>query len=128
LGAIEVGPPAKLTAAVVSKDGEAPANGQPLELVIHPGETITARLIAKRVDFKDRIEFGGEDSGRNMPHGVYVDNIGLNGLLILEGTTERDFFLTAAKCAQEGRRQVFFRAKGDGGQTTPAVWLNVVRK
>lgn len=126
LGAIEVGPKAKLTASVVSKDGKAPTKEQPLELVIHPGETITARLRTQRLDFKDRIEFGNEDSGRNLPHGVYVDNIGLNGLLILEGTTERDFFLTAAKTAQEGRRQIFFRAKGDGGQTTPAVWLNVV--
>lgn len=126
LGAIEVGPKAKLTAIVVSKDGKAPTQEHPLELVIHPGETITARLRAERLDFKDRIEFGTEDSGRNLPHGVYVDNIGLNGLLILEETTERDFFLTASKTAQEGRRQIFFRAKGDGGHTTPAVWLNVV--
>ena len=127
LGAIEVGPKAKITAAVIAKDGSMPAPDKPLELVIHPGETITARLRAQRVDFKDRIEFGGDDSGRNMPHGVYVDNIGLNGLLIPEDTTERDFFLTASKTAQEGRRLVFFRAKGDGGQTTPPVWLTVRR-
>jgi hypothetical protein len=68
---------------------------------------------------------GKEDSGRNLPHGVYVDNIGLNGLLILEGETEREFALTAAKWVPEGRRLIFFRATGDGGQASPAVWLNV---
>jgi len=128
LGEIKVGPKPKLTAAVFPTDGKAPPKGEPVELVIHPGETITAKLRAQRLDFKERIEFGGEDSGRNLPHGVYVDNIGLNGLLVPEETTERDFFLTAAKWAPEGRRQVFFRAKGDGGQVTPAVWLNVRAK
>ena len=94
-------------------------------LTIHPGETITARIKATRIDFKERIELGGEDSGRNLPHGVYVDNIGLNGLLIPEGETERDFFLTAAKWVPESERLIFFRAKGDGGQATPPVLLRV---
>ena len=128
LGAIQVGPNAKLTANVLRPDGSASSFSKPVELVIHPGETISAKLRAQRVDFKERVEFGGEDSGRNLPHGVYVDNIGLSGLLIPEDTTEREFFLTAAKCAQEGRRQIFFRAKGDGGQTTPPIWLTVVKK
>ncbi len=128
LGAIKVGPKPKVTASVYPTDGKTPPKGQAVELFIHPGETITAKLRAQRLDFKERIEFGGEDSGRNLPHGVYVDNIGLNGLLIPEETTERDFFLTATKWAPEGRRQVFFRAKGDGGQVTPAVWLNVRAK
>lgn len=128
LGEIKLGEKPKLTAAVVSPEGKISSTREPIELVIHPGETIKAKLRAQRLDFKDRIEFGNEDSGRNLPHGVYVDNIGLNGLLIPEDTTERDFFLTAAKCAQPGRRQVFFRAKGDSGQTTPPVWLNVVSR
>jgi hypothetical protein len=128
LGAIQLGDKPKLTAAVVSPDGKISSTREPIELVIHPGETIQAKLRAQRLNFKERIEFGNEDSGRNLPHGVYVDNIGLNGLLIPEDTTERDFFLTAAKCAQPGRRQVFFRAKGDNGQTTPPIWLNVVAK
>ncbi len=125
LGEIKVGPAPKVTVAVeqIGK-GSGPAE-QPVELSIKPGETITAKIRARRIDFKDRIELGKEDSGRNLPHGVYVDNIGLNGLLILEGETEREFALTAAKWVPEGRRLIFFRATGDGGQASPAVWLNV---
>jgi WD40 repeat protein len=100
----------------------------PQILTIHPGETISARIKATRIDFKDRIELGGEDSGRNLPHGVYVDNIGLNGLLIPEDQTEREFFLTAAKWVPESERLIFFRAKGDGGQTTPPILLQVRKR
>jgi hypothetical protein len=127
LGEIKVGPAAKLTAQVLTPDGKKTEPGKPVELVIHPGETIFARIRANRIDFKDRIEFGKEDSGRNLPHGVYVDNLGLNGLLVPEETTEREFSLTAAKWVPEGKRLIFFRAKGDGGQATPPVLLNIVR-
>jgi hypothetical protein len=125
LGEIGVGPAAKITVAVEPSAGDERTAGQPVELSIRPGETITAKIRARRIDFKDRIELGKDDSGRNLPHGVYVDNIGLNGLLILEGETEREFALTAAKWVPEGRRLIFFKATGDGGQATPALWLNV---
>ncbi|MEZ6076210.1 MAG: hypothetical protein R3C56_11235 [Pirellulaceae bacterium] len=48
---------------------------------------------------------GKEDSGRNLPHGAFVDNIGLSGLLIPEGQTQREFFITAAPKVAPGRRQ-----------------------
>lgn len=127
LGEIKVGPAAKVTAEVLAESGKQTTPGQPVELVLHPGETISAKIRANRIDFKDRIEFGKEDSGRNLPHGVYVDNLGLNGLLIPEETTEREFSLTAAKWVPEGKRLIFFRAKGDGGQATHPVLLNIVR-
>ena len=81
--------------------------GAPLEFSIRPGQTITAKVRAVRHDFAGRIELGGDDSGRNLPHGLYVDNIGLNGLLIVEGQTERDFFITASKIARPGTRGCF---------------------
>jgi hypothetical protein len=124
LGEIKLGAPAKLRVEVARTDTE----GTLQSLTIHPGETISARIKATRVDFKDRIELGGEDSGRNLPHGVYVDNVGLNGLLIPEGQTEREFFLTAAKWVPDSDRLIFFRAKGDGGQTTPPVLLQVRKR
>jgi hypothetical protein len=117
--------PPKITAHVLPPNG--PADQQPVELVIHPGETISSRIRVDRIDFKDRVEFGKEDSGRNLPHGVYVDNLGLNGLLIPEGEVEREFFLTAAKWVPESVSWIYFRAKGDGGQATPPVRLRVVR-
>jgi dipeptidyl aminopeptidase/acylaminoacyl peptidase len=125
LGDLQVGKPPRLTVEILAGNDRAHVRetpGQPLEFTIRPGETITARVRAVRHDFKDRIELGGEDSGRNLPHGLYVDNIGLNGLLIVEGQTERDFFITAAPMAPPGVRQFHLRARGDDGQVSrPAV-------
>jgi hypothetical protein len=123
-GEIKLGAPPKVKVEVA----QGTSDGGPQVLTIHPGETITAKIKATRTDFKERIELGGEDSGRNLPHGVYVDNIGLNGLLIPEGETEREFFLTAAKWVPESERLIFFRAKGDGGQPTPPVVLRVRKR
>jgi hypothetical protein len=123
-GEIKLGAPPKVKVEVA----RANSDGEPQVLTIHPGETITAKIKATRIDFKERIELGGEDSGRNLPHGVYVDNIGLNGLLIPEGETEREFFLTAAKWVPESERVIFFRAKGDGGQPTPPVLLRIQKR
>jgi hypothetical protein len=125
LGDIQIGKPPRVTVEILAGSDRAHVRetpGQPLEFTIRPGETITARVRAVRHDFKDRIELGGEDSGRNLPHGLYVDNIGLNGLLIVEGQTERDFFITAAPMAPPGVRQFHLRARGDDGQVSrPAV-------
>lgn len=129
LGQITLGKPPKLTVEILpGKDRsyvkEAP--GQPLEFTIHPGQTIAALVRATRHDFKERIELGNEDCGRNLPHGVYVDNIGLNGLLIVEGQTEREFFITASKIARPGKRFFHLRAKADGNHVSQPVLLNVV--
>jgi hypothetical protein len=51
-----------------------------------------------------------------------VDNIGLNGLLIVEGQIEREFFITASPIAKPGTRRFHLRATADGGQVSlPAV-------
>ncbi len=129
LGNIELAKPAKVTVAIrPGKDRsfvkETP--GQPLEFTLRPGQTITALVRATRHDFKERIELGVEDCGRNSPHGVYVDNIGLNGLLIVEGQTEREFFLTASKVASPGRRLFHLRARVDGDHVSQPVLLNIL--
>lgn len=125
LGDIQVGEKPKVTVAIAP--GEAggaavAAAGEPLEFSIRPGQTITARVKAQRHDFSGRIELGGADAGRNLPFGVFVDNVGLNGLLIVEGQDEREFFITAAPIAAPGRRLFHLRAAADGGQASvPAV-------
>ena len=129
LGNLQLGAPPKLTVAILpgpdaSVIGQEP--GRPMEVRLRPGQTITARVRADRRDFQGRIELGGEDSGRNLPHGVYVDNIGLNGLLIVEGQTEREFFLTAAHKARPGTRLFHLRATADGGQCSAPVLLRVL--
>ncbi|MGE3309289.1 MAG: c-type cytochrome domain-containing protein [Limisphaerales bacterium] len=129
LGDIQLGAPPKVTVEILpSSDRSAVREvpGQPLEFSLRPGETITARVKAVRHDFTGRIELGNEDSGRNLPHGVYVDNIGLNGLLIVEGQTEREFFITASRIASPGVRMFHLRARADDGQASRPVRLRVL--
>jgi len=130
LGEIKLGPPAKLLVAILP-DGDSghvkAAPGQPIEFTISPGETITAQVKATRAGFDGRIEFGTDDSSRNLPHGVFIDNIGLNGLLIVEGQDERQFFITAAPWVPDTTRYFHLRAKGDGGQVSRPAILHVRR-
>jgi WD40 repeat protein len=131
LGDIQIGKPPRVTVEILAgsdREHVKETPGHPLEFTIRPGETITARVRATRHDFKDRIELGNEDSGRNLPHGLYVDNIGLNGLLIVEGQTERDFFITAAPMAKPGIRQFHLRARGDDGQVSRPAIIRVLPK
>ena len=115
-----------------SEDGsdvEAPkfSADNPFELTIAPGEMITARVhIQRNGDFKGRIGF--EAISHNLPHGIIVDNVGLSGLLIVEGTTQRQFFLTAAPWVPEQSRLFFLRSKEEGGQTTWPIMLHVKKK
>ncbi|MEM7603559.1 MAG: hypothetical protein AAF357_19370, partial [Verrucomicrobiota bacterium] len=108
------------------------SNGNPttgpdgmLELTIAPGATLKARVVAKRNGHTGRIDFGKEDAGRNLPHGIYVDNIGLNGLMIPEGKNEQEFFLTAAPWVEEMDRLFHLRGTQDDGQATQPVRLKV---
>ena len=91
------------------------------ELVIHPGETIAARIRVERKEFNERISF----NPHNLPHGIIVDNIGLNGVLIPEGETERTVFITAAPWVPEQTRPFFFEAQQDAKPTTPPLMLQV---
>ncbi len=95
------------------------------ELVIAPGETISATLRIERNGFKDRVAF--EALKQNLPHGVIVDNIGLNGVLIPEGKTQRTIYLTAAKWTPETTRPFYLKANAEGGQTSWPVLLRVRR-
>ncbi len=104
-----------------------PTPDAPLELTIAPGETITARVRVERNGFDGGVGVGKADAGRNMPHGVYVDNIGLNGLLIVEGQNERTFYITASKVAAETTRVFHLRSDAEGNQTSWPVLLHVRR-
>lgn len=128
---IKLGPAPKVRVTLLpSSDANAGSSqvddqGRLTELTIAPGQTITANVQVDRGEFDQRISFGGTESGRNFPHGVFVDNIGLNGLLIPEGQTERTFFITAAPTAKPTRRLFHLKAQIDGGIVSQAVWLRV---
>lgn len=110
---------------VVDKD--APDDAPPItSLRIRPGETVSAKLVIERGELAGDIAFGGDDSGRNLPHGCFVDNIGLNGLLIPAGQSTREVFITAAPIATPQSRWFHLRANVDGNPTTLPIELIVV--
>ena len=96
-------------------------------LQVRRGETVSARILVRRNDgFKNEIQFGKEDAARNATHGVYVDNIGLNGLLVRTGESEREFFLTADPISKPGRRMFHLRGHVDGSVTTHPIVVEVL--
>ena len=103
------------------KDG---GNAPLREIVIAPGETIPVRLKVQRNGHDDLITFTVD----NLPHGVIVDNIGLNGVLIPKGENERQIFLTAAKWVPETTRFCFAIEAQAGKQTSLPVRLEVRKK
>ena len=96
------------------------------EIAIRPGQTVSANLVIERGDNKSDISFGGDDSGRNLPHGCYVNNIGLSGLLIPAGQSVRELFITAAPWVPLQSRLFHLRAKVDGNPTTLPIQIRVV--
>ncbi len=78
-------------AAGDSSDSSASRSGS--EIVIEPGESVTAMLEIERHGYQGELRFEVE----NLPHGVIVDNIGLNGIMVRAGENRRQVFLTAAK-------------------------------
>ena len=93
------------------------------EVVIAPGTTTTCKLTIDRRGFAGSLEFDVND----LPHGVIVDNIGLNGILIPEGQSEQTVYLTAASWVPPIDRLFFAVAKGAGAQASLPVWLRVRR-
>ncbi len=94
---------------------------------INRGETISLLVKADRKDgFTKEISLGKEQAGRNMPHGVYVDNIGLNGLLVRENESERQFFVTADPVAELGKRDFFLTGGIDSNITSTPIQLEVL--
>lgn len=97
------------------------------EYVIHPGETIMLNVVIERTDFGGEVGFGKEGAGRNLPFGSFVDNVGLNGLLILSDQSQREFFVTAVPWVPETTRTFHLNTGVEGGQASWPVVLHVRR-
>jgi hypothetical protein len=78
-------------------------------LHLKPGGRVRALLRADRAE-----GFNGElkCEVRNLPHGVIVDNIGLNGVMIRAGESERRIFISAAEWVEPMTRPIFASATG----------------
>ena len=100
------------------------ATGYPI-LTGNRGEVVEARIAVERRDFGDRIQFGNHEAALNAPFGVYVANIGLNGVLLPEGTTERNVSIRIDEATNLGDRLIFFKTDAGGGATTNPVVLRV---
>src|SRR4030095_8870921 len=126
-GAIKLGDKPKLFVSLqpntetASTNDSAAAEGKRLELSIVPGQTMPALLRVKRNGHDELITFTVE----NLPHGVIVDNIGLNGVLIPKEQNERQIFLNAAKWVQETDRFCYAIENQAGKQTSRPVLLKV---
>ena len=97
------------------------------EVVIKAGTTTRVQLAIDRGGITGDLAFGNEESGRNLPHGVFVDNIGLNGLLIPASENGREVFITAAPWVPEQVRYFHLRAEGNDNPTTLPVRIRVIR-
>jgi hypothetical protein len=127
LGKITLGPKPKLLVAIepyneqLTNFVERSTADKPLEITIAPGQSIPAWLKIKRNGHEDLVTFTIE----NLPHGVIVDNIGLNGVLIPKGQDARRIFLTAAKWVPEVDRLCFAKAAQAETPTSLPVLLHV---
>ena len=112
LGKIKVAAKPKLYVALEPYDEQQTnfvqrSNGdKPLEIFLTPGRSIPAWLKIKRNGHDDLVTFTVE----NLPHGVIVDNIGLNGVLIPKDKNERQIFLTTAKWVPDTDRLCFAKS------------------
>jgi hypothetical protein len=121
--AIKLGPAPKVLVHLELPSAAAgEASGVIPEVTIVPGERTVCKLRVERRDFKDRIAF----DVANLPHGVIVDDIGLSGVLIPEGQTERTIFLRAEPWVPEQLRLFFATAQVDGNQCSRPMLLRVV--
>ncbi len=103
----------KVTVRLLPDSGEA--------IVIAPGTMVPATLKIERHDFEGRVSFGIE----NLPHGVIVEDIGLNGVLIPEGQTERRIFLKAEPWVQPMTRMVHAVATNAQSQASAAATVHI---
>lgn len=127
IGPLKLAPePASAVPSIQPVDRDV-AENENWTLQVRRGQTVAARVVLRRGEkYNNETSFGKENSGRNASQGVYVDNIGLNGLLVLKDANERKFFLTADSSAVPGKRSFFLTANVNGGVTAFPITVEVL--
>jgi hypothetical protein len=129
LGTIQLAPAPKLRVTIGPADGgprpTSMSKDGVLEFTIEPGQTIMLSVKIERNGYNGQVPFGKEGAGRNLPFGVIVDNLGLNGLLVLEHQNERNFFVTADLSTPEQVRAFHLTTSAEEGQSSRPVMLRV---
>ncbi|MBL8848035.1 MAG: hypothetical protein JNG89_00035, partial [Planctomycetaceae bacterium] len=132
LGEIKLAEKPKILVRIEARpDGLQPIGTSPEgwpEFEIAPGQTIMLQVRLERNGFDEEVRLGGVGSGRNLPFGTYVDNIGLSGLLVDAGQDRREFFITALPIAEECTRAFHLTAAVEGDQSSLPVILHVRKR
>ena len=97
-----------------------------IKFQIRPGERLEAKVVAQRLRHRKRISFGMVDAGRNLPRGVYIDDIGLNGLMIIENSNEQRFFITCDEWVEPQTCKFHVKANDVDNQTSWPVTIEVL--
>jgi len=95
--------------------------GDGRRITVKPGGRVSALLKIQRFGHNDRVTFDVE----NLPFGVIVDDIGLNGILIPEGATERRIFLNCSGWTPSATRPCYARVREGPNPTSAPVLLQV---
>jgi hypothetical protein len=91
---------------------------------IAAGGTARARLGIVRQGFEGVVTFSVE----NLPHGVIVENLGLNGITFLADENEREISLAAVKWAKPMERPFFAVENQAGRQISAPLVLRVTAR
>ncbi len=99
------------------------ASTRPIEITITQGKLTPATLKLQRNGQTGPITFDVE----NLPHGVIVADIGLNGVLIPEGQSERQIFFACPAWVSDTDRPIYAKIREAGNPTSTPVLLRVRR-
>ncbi|HMD97793.1 MAG TPA: PPC domain-containing protein [Terriglobia bacterium] len=105
----------RLRVASVIPPPDVVVSADPVEVALDPGKETTVTLHVQRQNgFKGRVPCNVD----NLPPGVRVVNVGLNGVLVTEDQTSRTFTLRAEDWAQPIEQPVYVVAEVESGSST----------
>ncbi|HXJ92420.1 MAG TPA: PPC domain-containing protein [Terriglobia bacterium] len=122
-------PDAKLQLASVIPPPDVVVSAEPTYVVIEPGKETTVTLrVARQNGFKGRVPC----EVMNLPPGVRVVNVGLNGVLVTESQTSRTFTLKAEDWAKPIEQPIYVVGQVESNSSTlhasPPLRLRVENK
>jgi hypothetical protein len=117
---------AALQLATVIPPPDVVVTTEPRQITLEPGKEVTVRLELERHNgFKGRVPC----SVQNLPPGVRVVNVGLNGVLVTEDQSARTFTLRAESWAKPIEQPIYVVAEVESNSSTmhpsPALMLTV---
>ena len=120
---------AKLQLASVIPPPDVVVTAEPTDVVVEPGKETTVTLhVARQNGFKGRVPC----DVMNLPPGVRVVNVGLNGVLVTETQTSRTFTLKAEDWAKPIEQPIYVVGQVESNSSTlhssPPLLLRVENK